>query len=229
MTLYSFFNGEYFYSSNTLSFQENYHTWLQVLNGALINTLISPKLKLLWEMRSETWFNTGDTSQRLKREGTQKALVTFVHGGHSLWTLKPDLPEIAMAEPAADAKPSSIAACPSAPHLGNDKQELSHFLFNRVSSTFPTPVSLRQASCPPLPGRRAEGLALLQPAPEAADSRCRNTGTGSSTSLRAESRLSHGALPRLQQRLCLAGNADRKMRVTNTSQSCFGLRELLQG
>lgn len=35
-------------------------------------------------MRSETWFNTEDASQRLKGEGTQKALVTLLHGGHPI-------------------------------------------------------------------------------------------------------------------------------------------------
>lgn len=56
-------------------------------------------------MRSETWFNTEDTSQRLKAEGTQKALVTLLHRGHPHCTLKPNLTAIPLAEPAADAEP----------------------------------------------------------------------------------------------------------------------------
>lgn len=60
MTLYSFFNGEYFYSFNTLSFQEKLSYLTIILNEALINTPISPHLKLLWELRSETCFNAQD-------------------------------------------------------------------------------------------------------------------------------------------------------------------------
>lgn len=61
MTLYSFFNGEYFYSFNTLSFQEKLSYLTIIFNEALINTPISPHLKLHWELRLETCFNGQDT------------------------------------------------------------------------------------------------------------------------------------------------------------------------
>lgn len=69
----------------------------------------------------------------------------------------------------------------------NDKKQFSHFLFNGVNFTFPTPASLRQATCPPLPGAQLKGLSYYSTLLKPLFPPCRNTMTGSSTFLRAES------------------------------------------
>lgn len=141
MTLYSFLNGEYFYSSNTLSFQENYHTWLQVLNEALINTLVSPHLKLLWELRSETWWNVQDTSL-----GDPKGicfLPRFSTGDIPFENPRP----IQKWTPFRSSRwvgtngwhlKAGTARHPSSPQVANE-------VVQQRQVTFPTPVSLQHA------------------------------------------------------------------------------------
>lgn len=220
----NFFNGEYFYSSNTLSFQENYHTWLQVLNGALINTPISPHLKLLWEMRSETWLNTEDTSQRLKGEGTQKVLVTLLHGGHPPWTLKPSLSAIALAEPELMLSPEQQLARQHVPLLRTSRT---------ARRNSPAPCLTGWVLLSPLPsacGRQAAHLSRehgwelgLKPLAPHARTQGRAAPPPCAESLaepRHRAKAPAAAVPRQERR--------RKTRLTNTSQSCFGLGQLLQ-